>query len=181
VRLFVAVEVPDETRRALAAFRDAAADPAVWRPVPDESLHLTLAFLGNRPEGDVDTCARVLAAAVAGPAPGLSLAGPLLLPPRAARVLCADVDDPAGALGRIQAAVSEGLAGAAVYVPEKRPFRPHITVARLQRGARPPRASESLPVPEPLEFEAECVTLFRSRLSAGGSRYEPLVRVPFGG
>ena len=30
-------------------FRDAAADPDVWRPVPTESLHLTLAFLGRRP------------------------------------------------------------------------------------------------------------------------------------
>lgn len=177
----MAAEVPDEARRALGAFRDAAADPAVWRPVRDESLHLTLAFLGNRPEGDVETCAGVLRAAVAGEAPVLRLTQALLLPPRAARVLCADVEDRDGALAAVQAAVSEGLARAALYVPEKRPFRAHITVARLQRGARPPRRAEGLPAPEALEFRAECVTLFRSQLQARGSQYEPLVRVPFAG
>ena len=53
LRLFVALELPAPARAALAAFRAAAADPAVWRPVPDEALHLTLAFLGHRPEADV--------------------------------------------------------------------------------------------------------------------------------
>ena len=53
LRLFVALEVPPAVREALAAFRDAAADAEVWRPVPAESLHLTLAFLGRRPETDV--------------------------------------------------------------------------------------------------------------------------------
>ena len=54
LRLFVALDLPAPARAALAAFRAAAADPAVWRPVPDEALHLTLAFLGHRPEADVE-------------------------------------------------------------------------------------------------------------------------------
>ena len=53
LRLFVALDLPAPARAALAAFRAAAADPAIWRPVPDEALHLTLAFLGHRPEADV--------------------------------------------------------------------------------------------------------------------------------
>ena len=53
LRLFVALDLPEPARAALAAFRAAAADPAVWRPLPDEALHLTLAFLGHRPEADV--------------------------------------------------------------------------------------------------------------------------------
>lgn len=181
MRLFVALEVPDEARRALAAFRDAAADPDVWRPVRDEALHLTLAFLGNRPDGDVSTCVEVLRDAVAGPAPELRLSGSLLLPPRAARVLCAEVADEGGRLAAIQSRVSDALARAAVYVPEKRPFRPHITVARLARGARPPRGRSGLPEPDPLPFAGASVTLFRSQLSPHGSRYEPLARLPFDG
>jgi 2'-5' RNA ligase len=179
MRLFVALEMPAAARAALAAFRDAAADPQVWRPVPDEKLHLTLAFLGNRPDGDVGVCEQVLRSTVSAPAPRLRLTSPLLLPPRGARVLCADVADEDGRLAEAQAAVSAGLARAAVYVPEKRPFRSHVTVARLQRGARPPRGLSGLPDPEPLEFEGEYVTLFRSQLHPKGSLYEPLVRVPF--
>ena len=48
LRLFVALDVPPAVRSELATFRAAAADPAVWRPIADEALHLTLAFLGWR-------------------------------------------------------------------------------------------------------------------------------------
>ena len=60
LRLFVALDLPAPARAALAAFRAAAADPAVWRPLPDEALHLTLAFLGHRPEADVPKVVDVL-------------------------------------------------------------------------------------------------------------------------
>ena len=89
LRLFVALELPQAARAALAAFRDAA-DPAVWRAVPDESLHLTLAFLGWRAPQDAEKVAALLPAC-AGPRVPLALGEPLLLPPRRARVLCAEV------------------------------------------------------------------------------------------
>jgi 2'-5' RNA ligase len=60
LRLFVALDLPEPARAALAAFRSEMADPAVWRPVPDEALHLTLAFLGHRPEADVERIAGIL-------------------------------------------------------------------------------------------------------------------------
>ena len=53
VRLFVALDLPAEARAALAAFRDEAADPEVWRPVPEASFHVTLAFIGHREADDV--------------------------------------------------------------------------------------------------------------------------------
>jgi 2'-5' RNA ligase len=173
-RLFVALELPSAARAALAAFREAAADSEVWRPVPDEALHLTLAFLGRRPAEDVDTVSSVLQEA-AGPAPRLILGDGLLLPPRRTRVLCASLADPDGTLASLQARVSDGLASAGVYVPEKRPYRAHATVARLRPRARAPR---SVPAsPEPLEFAGGPLTLFESRLHPHGARYEPLVRV----
>jgi 2'-5' RNA ligase len=174
LRLFVALEFPAPARAALAAFRDAAADPEVWRPVADEAIHLTLAFLGRRPAEDVATVEPVLHAA-AGPAPRLALGGALLLPPRRARVLCADLADPDGTLAALQSRVSDGLAAAGVYTPEKRPFRAHATVARLRPRARAPRSVDA--APEPLEFAGEALTLFVSRLHPHGARYEPLVRV----
>jgi 2'-5' RNA ligase len=162
-------------RDALVAFRDAAADPAVWRPLPAEAIHLTLAFLARRPASDVATIAGVLRAA-AGPPPRLALEHALLLPPRRARVLCVSLTDPDGTLGELQARVSDGLAAAEVYVPEKRPFRAHATVARLLPRARPPRAVDA--APEALEFRGETLTLFVSRLHPHGAQYDALERVP---
>ncbi len=175
LRLFVALELPAAAVAALAAFRDAeAADE--WRPVRDEALHLTLAFLGARPEEDVELVGPVLEAA-AGSAPSLRLGPALLLPPRRARVLCATVEDLDGELAALQGRVSAGLASAGVYEPETRPFRPHATVARLRSGARSPRAAQT-DGPERVAFEGEAVTLFRSRPQRGGALYEALVRVP---
>jgi RNA 2',3'-cyclic 3'-phosphodiesterase len=174
LRLFVALEFPAPVREALVGFRDAAADPEVWRPVPEESLHLTLAFLGRRPETDVEVIDAILHD-VAGPAPRLRLEGALLLPPRRARVLCADLDDVDETLAVLQRRVSEELTAAGIYTPEKRPFRAHATVARLRQRARPPRSVEA--APPPLEFRGEALTLFVSRLHPHGARYEPLVRV----
>jgi RNA 2',3'-cyclic 3'-phosphodiesterase len=180
LRLFVALDLPAAARGALGAFRDAevAAAPEVWRPVRDEALHLTLAFLGHRPSDDVEVITPLLEAC-AGPAPPLALGPALLLPPRRARVLCAEVDDGAGELASLQGRVSAGLADAGVYEPEKRPFRAHATVARLRSGARSPRAAAT-DGPERLPFAGEALTLYRSSLRRGGAQYEPLVRVPLG-
>lgn len=175
LRLFVALDLPPAARAALAAFRDAAADPAVWRPVPDDALHLTLAFLGRRPPEDVATAGRVLRDC-AGPAPPLELGGPLLLPPRRARALCAEVADPEGALGGLQSRVSAGLVAAGVHEAEARPFRAHATVARLRSGARAPRGPLDV-APEPVAFPGEALTLYASHLHPSGARYEPLARV----
>ena len=168
VRLFVALDLPAPARRALAAFRDEAADPAVWRPLPDESLHVTLAFLGHRPEEDVARCVRALECVDARSSPPLALGRALLL----TRVLTVGLEDRSGGLARLQADVSRALAAAGVYEPEARPFRPHVTVGRLRRGARPSRPVA--PGPEPLAFDGGPVVLYRSVLGRGGARYRPL-------
>jgi RNA 2',3'-cyclic 3'-phosphodiesterase len=178
LRLFVALELPSAVRAALVSFREAAAaDSDVWRPIAPEAIHVTLAFLGSRPEEDVDAIDDVLHAA-AGTAPRLVLTDALLLPPRRARVLCASLADLDGTLAALQSRVSDGLAAAGVYEPEKRPFRAHATVARLRPRAKPPRTVAA--TPESLEFHGEALTLFVSRLHPHGARYEPLVRVPLG-
>jgi 2'-5' RNA ligase len=172
VRLFVALDLPDAARAALARFRDAAADAAVWRPLPETSFHVTLAFLGHRPEEDVERVTSALSELAPWRAPELALGDGLLLPPRRARVLTVALADRDGILGGLQADVSAGLAAAGLYEPEARPFRAHVTVARLRAGARAPRALDA--TTEPLSFTAGAVTLYRSRLQRGGAIYEPL-------
>jgi RNA 2',3'-cyclic 3'-phosphodiesterase len=175
LRLFVALDLPDPVRDALAALA-AAADPDVWRPLGRDALHATLAFLGSRPPGDVAVIETLLSAEADTPAPPLALAEAEVLPPRRGRVLTARLDDPTGALGELQARLSAALAAAGLYTPEKRAFHPHATVARLRPRARPPRAAD-LPL-EPLAFHPEAVTLYVSRLHPSGARYEPLARAP---
>jgi 2'-5' RNA ligase len=177
LRLFVALDLPGEARAALASFRGRA-DAAVWRPVADEALHVTLAFLGSRPEEDAARCAALLREVAAPAHPPLRLGGALLLPPRRPRVLCAAVEDLEGELGALHARVSGALAAAELYVPEARPLLPHVTVARLRAGARAPcEAPPGLGAPAPLAFAGAGVTLYRSRLSRSGARYEALARV----
>lgn len=173
VRLFVALELPADVRAMLAA-AGAAADPEVWRPVAEPSLHLTLAFLGRRPPGDVDAVAALLEREAGGPAPRLALGDALLLPPRGARVLTIAVEDLDGTLAALQARVGAGLAAAGLYAPEKRPYRAHATIARLRPRALAPRAVE---LALESRFHGGPLTLFESRLHPSGARYEPLQRI----
>ena len=135
LRLFVALDLPEPARAALVAFRTAVADPNLWRPVPDEALHLTLAFLGHRPEADVERIAALLHGAPVN-APRLTLGRALGLPLKRPRVLTAAIVDHDGTLTGLQRWVSRELAAAGLYEPEAREFRPHATVARLRPDAK---------------------------------------------
>jgi 2'-5' RNA ligase len=74
--------------------------------------------------------------------------------------------------------LSQVLAAGGWYQPEKRPFLAHATVARVTRSGRAPRVS--LPQLPSLEFRCTRVTLYRSRLSRAGARYEPLSTIELG-
>jgi 2'-5' RNA ligase len=90
-------------------------------------------------------------------------------------VLAVELHDRDGTLTRAQARLSEVLAAGGWYEPEKRPYLPHITVARVAGGGR---ASGDLP-PSPVapDFHAAMVVLYRSRLLRSGARYEAISTV----
>lgn len=174
-RLFAALELPDDVRGALADFgREAAREDFALRAVGEETMHLTLAFLGHRALDEVDPAA----AAVAGlraPAPRLELGDALWLAPRRPHVLTVAVADPDGALAALHAAVLARLGEALpAWTPETRPLRPHVTVARVRRGAQP--RTTGLPEVPSAAWSAGAVVLFRSHLGGGPARHEPLAR-----
>jgi RNA 2',3'-cyclic 3'-phosphodiesterase len=179
-RLFVALELPADVRAGLAAFgRAAAENDRALRPSRQDALHLTLAFLGHRALDEVEPARAVVRGVAGSPAPGLTLADALWLAPRRPHVLTVALEDAGGVLGALQATVVERLAGALPWQPEARPFRAHVTVARVRREWRP-RVDE-LPDPPQATFTAEAVVLFRSHLGGGGpSRYEALERAELG-
>jgi RNA 2',3'-cyclic 3'-phosphodiesterase len=174
-RLFVALELPVGVRAQLAGFGRAAAgrDDAL-RPVGEEALHLTLAFLGHRPEGEIDP-ARAAVRAVQVVAPALALGEALWLAPRRPHVLTMALEDGDGTLAAMRADVVGRLAAALDWAPETRPFRPHVTVARVRRGARP--RTRDLPDAPHATFAGDAVVLYRSHLGSGPARYEVLERV----
>jgi RNA 2',3'-cyclic 3'-phosphodiesterase len=175
-RLFAALELPADVRAALVSFgREAADHDRALRPAREDALHLKLAFLGHRALDEVDPAREAVRAVAGSPAPVLTLADPLWLAPRRPHVLTIGLEDADGVLATLQADVVSRLAAALPWQPEKRPFRAHVTVARVRREWRP-RVDE-LPEAPRATFTAGAVVLFRSHLGGRGpARYEALER-----
>lgn len=134
-------------------------------------------FLGYLPEKKIEQVAKTAFDAVDGlPGARLAVLGIRPLPPRDPRLFAFDLADEGGRATAVQAAAADALAAAKLYRPEKRPFWPHLTFARVKRGERrvPAVPDDGLPS-EP--FDAGQITLYRSHLSSRGARYEPLERV----
>ncbi len=184
----MALDLPEAVRGGLEDWgREALADPAL-RPVPAENLHITLAFLGLRPEKEVERVAAALAGCAAA-APRVELRDPVSRPPRGRARFFALPAVSAGA-EQIQAQVGELLVAGRLHEPEERPFWPHLTVARVRpegRGSRRPRRVERPPeqLPEALRepFYGVRMTFYRSELKPSGARYVPLAqfKLPGGG
>jgi 2'-5' RNA ligase len=175
-RLFVALELPDEARAELVAWRAGVLErtPSV-RAVPAESLHVTLCFLGEvsaDASGSIgQVCAEACERARSG-AIELSLADPMWLPRRRPRVLAVAIEEAGERLAAVQGELSTALAQAGWYQPEPRPFLAHVTVGRV-RGSGRIRPLE-LEAPHAVVLTGSTVTLYRSW---PGSRYEPLRRI----
>jgi 2'-5' RNA ligase len=179
-RLFVAMDLPEPARVELAAWRDGALGGRdELRLVDATALHVTLVFLGHLPEEEIERIASLVGEAVPpAEAPLLRASGVKPVPPRRPRLFALDLDDEGGRAGSVQSAVSGALEAEGLYEPEQRPFWPHVTLARVRKGARAARIET--PPPPAESWRAAAVTLYRSRLSRSGARYEPLSRVPLG-
>jgi RNA 2',3'-cyclic 3'-phosphodiesterase len=185
-RLFVALDLPGELREGIVAWgREAVADPAL-RPVAPESLHVTLAFLGYQPEKEVERIAATVRESAA-PAPWVELRDPEPRPPRGrARLFALPAISPGAEA--LQAGLEQRLLETGLYRPEKRPFWPHVTVARVRpeaRGSRRPAVVSETPGAIPAELSEPRIsvrmTLYRSVLQPTGARYVPLAQVELPG
>jgi len=181
-RLFIALDLPDETRDHLVAWGGGELRDPALRVVRPESLHITLAFLGYLPERKIG-CLEEIVARLRAPAPAIVLGDPVAKPSlERARIFAL----PAASEGveTLQAQLQGDLVAARLYKPEKRPFWPHVTLARVKsggRGSKRPMAVERPPgkLSRGLLGPAVCVrvTLYRSELNPMGARYTPLARV----
>ncbi len=182
-RLFVGLEIPAEARRVLGrwAGQRLGTTPGV-RPVPEESMHATLCFLGSRPVTQVQPIAAACRTVADERCPELALGDVLWLTPQRPRVVAVKLQDSGDRLRALQSRLSRVLEAGGWFVPERRPFLGHVTVARIARGTgdggfRP----QAVPAPALMRFGATELALFRSRPGAAGSRYERLATVQLAG
>lgn len=183
--MFVALDLPQRVREDIVAWGEAELSDPALRRVPAESLHLTLAFLGDRSPEDVERIAGAmemvaeipvlieLGAPVGRPAQGR----PRLIALPALNRVCWAVEG-------VQADLSEILLLKGLYQPDKRPFWPHVTVARVRaegRGSRRPMRVDVPSGPSPTVrtglFNGVRISLYRSELQPSGARYVPLAQV----
>lgn len=190
IRAFIALEMPDKIRRALdeISFRlrkDLSEVPLRWVPV--DHMHLTLKFLGDISPEQVPAITSVLEEETASLSPfDLSVHGLGVFPNlQRPRVLWVGVNLSQGAKEfqrEIESEVSK-----LGFSTERRPFSPHLTLARVRGHARSAdlaRIREVMTGTEnsaPVVDLADTITLFRSDLKPSGSVYNALSKLVLSG
>ena len=168
LRLFLALRLPDHVVASIAEWQSRE---LVGRIVPPGNLHVTLAFLGSRPAGELPTILRVLEdAARDAAAPSFEVVR--WRERRAAGML--ELRDSTGTTAaRLAGRVQGELADLGLYRLENRDWLPHVTVLRYRD---PPRLSPELPeLGSVVPSEAAA---YLSRLHPSGAVYEVLESFP---
>jgi RNA 2',3'-cyclic 3'-phosphodiesterase len=172
--LFCALRLPDETLEELVAWqREVLVDVPRVRPVPRDHLHITLAFVGHRPAGELEAILRALREAAA------SAERPTLVARRYRETRSVGMlacDDEGGRAAALADDLQERLVALGVYERERRRWLPHVTVWRFRERPR------LQPAPPALErFVPSDAAAYLSRLRPGGAQYEVLESVEVGG
>lgn len=186
MRLFVAINLPEETRTAVReAIRplEERGLPARW--LDPESYHVTMKFIGEVRPGQEEDCVEVLRRVCSGYRPAdLTLEEVGAFPSlRRPNVLWVGVD-PTPQLRALKHDLEHGYASLGVE-RETRAFRPHVTVARAHDDANAGefRLLEDLAREIDLDasFTARHLELMRSRLRSDGPVYSVEREVPLSG
>lgn len=180
LRLFVAIDLPEDVRGlvedGIAPVRERY-PRARW--VPTRNQHVTLKFLGTTWPRLVDGVIQLVGEVAGAHVPFETRVAELGAFPsaRRARVLWIGLEDPAGRLGAIARDLDARLAKD--FEPEKRPFTPHLTVARFDPPVRLEEDLDEVGV-ESRPFGVEWLVVYRSHLQRPAPVYEPIATFPIG-
>jgi 2'-5' RNA ligase len=179
MRAFIAVPIPDETAAALSRLQSAI---PFGKPVPEENLHLTLAFLGDAPEGALEDLHGMLEAMRAAPVEIRFTALDSFTEMERGLIFAAV--ERSEALQALHDRVAGLCRSAGLDLPRRR-FRPHVTLMRANRKpagpARDRLAAMLGPLPDVPGFTARALTLFHSTLTPRGAVHEALASYPLTG
>jgi 2'-5' RNA ligase len=181
MRLFTAVDPSEEVRRNLDRLLARLRPTVQLRWSRAENLHLTLKFIGERPEDDLPRLNQILAALPAPEPFEVRVAGLGFFPnARSPRVFWAGVQAPP-ALVDFARAVDNALAPLGIAA-ETRAYSPHLTLARVREGERLEGLRKALAPLEATDFGAfqpDRFFLYQSHTSPAGSVYVKLEEYPW--
>jgi 2'-5' RNA ligase len=175
MRMFLAIELPDEVRKHLVGVQEKIVaelpDVSITKP---ENLHITLKFLGEVDEKRQAELCESLRKVTAGP---IELTADRLVcfPPRGPfRIIAAAMSGSDRALSALHAAIEQRCRYLG-FEKETRKYQPHVTLARARRPVNPAgcRAGEDATAecwPGPT-FKLPEFVLMISRLHPQGSQY----------
>jgi 2'-5' RNA ligase len=181
IRAFIAIEIPEDIRAAIAEAQGRLKRARVgvkvsWTKV--DNVHLTLQFLGYIEEGAVTKIGAALDPIAAEHAAfELAVRGAGAFPDeRRARVLWIGCDDPDGRLKRLGQAVQAAMQSLG-FEPERREFSAHLTLGRVKfpkPDAALTKALDSIKNQAFGTMRVDAVHLFQSQLHPEGSIYSRL-------
>ena len=189
LRLFVAIELPEQIKQALASSIDElrAVLHGPFRWAPPTGIHVTLKFLGETPAERLDEVISAMTAAAAAIEPfSLRLSGAGTFPAgRRPSVVWAGLDGDTQPLVALRDSVESALVLVG-YGAERRAFQAHLTLARVHRRL-PDQDVQALAgqlaairfVYEG-PFDVREVSLMRSELRREGARYTRLASAALG-
>lgn len=182
MRLFIALPLPpavtallEQQQRALARMLPDV--PLAWTTA--EQQHLTLVFLGERPETELSALEQALSFACRRSAPfQLETAQPGAFPSlRRPSVLWTGVAGNVPELRQLHDVLFAQLEG--LHAPDRRGFAPHLTLGRLKKpghAGEVAAAFAALQSSEPVAWTVDEVRLYSSALKPDGPRYATVSR-----
>jgi 2'-5' RNA ligase len=175
-RLFVAIRPPPPVRARLLGLMGGVAG-ARW--LADDQLHLTLRFIGEVDRHQARDADAALSS-VHHPAFSIALDGLGAFDRRGEPVTLWAGLAPQEPLRSLHRKVDQALLRIGVE-PDRRAYMPHITIARLPRGAGPVQGlvEQSGGATSP-PFAVDRFCLYESRLTPDGPIYEMVERYPLG-
>jgi 2'-5' RNA ligase len=174
-RLFIAIQPPAPIRERLLGLMGGIPG-ARWQD--DEQLHLTVSFIGEIDRHQADDIAAAIGSVRQGPFEiALSGVGSFLKRGKGAVWAGLAPHDP---LKTLHKKVEQACLRAGVE-PDTRAYHPHITLARLARGAGPvePFIERWAGLSSP-PFSVDAICLYESRLGAEGASYRIAERYSLG-
>ncbi|WP_319824588.1 RNA 2',3'-cyclic phosphodiesterase [Thalassovita sp.] len=178
MRLFVALDLPQGLRDALCVVQDGL---GVGREVPEENLHLTLAFLDDQPSQAAEALHDMLSA-IRAPQVRLTIRGVDGFGGKRYGLVAALVEK-VPELISLQEKVAQAARMAGIDLPRRR-FKPHVSLVRFPRhlsDSAQSRIGAWLALHGDLSLDGGDATqfsLYRSTLREEGPVYEPLANYP---
>lgn len=178
MRAFLALPLGDAAIGALLRVQSMI---PTGKPVPEDNLHLTLAYLGEVPAEVLETLHDLLSAARF-PAPNVTFEALGTFAEMERGLVFATVA-PNEQLASLQAKVAQLSRQAGADLPRRR-FRPHVTLTRANRQPKGPardRLAAALGTPIDVPgYAAHAMALYQSTLTPTGARHELLSTYPLG-